>query len=54
MLCYRDRTFCSFYTGCRHGADCSSALTEAVQKKADDAGLWICQYADKPNCWEGR
>lgn len=51
MLCYRDKTFCSFYKDCKK--ECDRALTEDVKKKAKDFGLGVCQYVDKPECWEG-
>ena len=54
MLSYRDATFCSFYEKCEfHNAEyCSRALTEEVQKAADEFGLPICQWAEPPDCYE--
>lgn len=54
MICYRDMTFCSFYTNCAVGSTCSRALTPEVVKKAN---LWwgrpeapISQFVDQPHC----
>ena len=52
MLCYKDRTFCPFYTDCKHGHDCKCAETPAVIKDADRVGLPISSLHGKPNCFE--
>jgi hypothetical protein len=65
MICYRDRQFCEFYTECRTGEYCISALTEEVQKKANE--WWdstpsteikgtapIMIFSSKPLCFEER
>ena len=57
MICYRDKTFCSFLN-CMHSNTCHRALTKEIRKMADK--WWgkgkdkapICQYSDKPECWE--
>ena len=36
MICYRDMTFCTYYTSCTHGNTCNRALTPEVIKKADE------------------
>ena len=54
MLCYRDRTFCPFYTDCKHGHDCTRAEKPAVIKDADRVGLPISSWLDKPSCFEER
>jgi hypothetical protein len=55
MICYRDRTFCPFYTDCIHGDVCKAALTPQVKK---DAELWwgseeapIAVWKDRPHCF---
>ena len=54
MIGYRDMTFCPFL-GCSH-KDCWRRLTDEVREEAikwwggDDVP--ICQYSDKPNCYE--
>lgn len=51
MLCYRDRTFCSYWRDCRHGKVCNSALTDEVAAAADAARLPISQFAEQPQCF---
>ena len=53
MLCYRDMTFCSWWRECTRGADCPRALTPDVVEAAARHGYPICQFADKPECYEG-
>lgn len=60
MLCYQDRTFCSFYKKCKEGNNCAIALTKEIFKcakkwsnevvKTDD--VLICQFVDKPECFK--
>ena len=52
MLCYRDITFCSFYTTCKKGDTCFRALTLDVIKEASKWRLPIAQFKDKPSCFE--
>lgn len=52
MLCYRDRTFCSFSSDCIFGWECPRALTDAIAKDAERVGLDICSFVNKPSCWE--
>jgi hypothetical protein len=58
MICYRDRTFCPFYTDCKHGDVCGRALTPEVRVAADiwwgKADAPIAVYMDKPECWTER
>jgi len=53
MMCYKDMTFCGFYETCKHQSDCHRPLTEKVIKDAEEFGLPISQFTDKPECWEG-
>lgn len=56
MLCFRDRTFCPFYSECKHGDKCKCALTPEIRKEA--AEWWgsedapIAVYGEKPHCFE--
>ena len=50
MICYRDRTFCPFYETCKEGKRCSRSLTPRVKEHAEELGLPVCQYANKPEC----
>lgn len=60
MICYKDRTFCTFYTECRTGEYCTSALTEEVKErakqwwKASDSSdeVPISVFSNKPLCFE--
>ena len=55
MMCYRGRTFCPFWMGCKLGSECSLALTSEVQAAAKE--WWgsdeapICTYVTKPTCF---
>ncbi len=51
MICYRDMTFCPFF-GCVSAGSCPRALTDDVRELARAAGLPICQFVDRPDCWE--
>lgn len=53
MLCYKDRTYCKYYTEC--AVPCSRALTPEVLKAADEwwgspDGAPICEFAEEPDC----
>jgi hypothetical protein len=56
MMCYKDRTFCTYWKECKSGEKCPSALTDDVRSGAkkwwgsDDAP--IAMYIDKPQCFE--
>lgn len=45
-------TFCSFYEDCTHGLKCSRALTPKIIRDAKNWGLGVCEYADRPDCFE--
>lgn len=56
MLCFRDKTYCPFFTGCKKGNLCSRAYTSDV---IEDARKWwgseeapICLFIGKPTCFE--
>lgn len=53
MICYKDMTFCHF-GDCTDFDKCKSALTLQVRRKAEQYGLHICQYANKPSCFRGK
>lgn len=52
MLCYKDKTFCSFYKECKVGKKCHRALTDEVLEKANGNNMLISQYMDKPSCFK--
>ena len=56
MICYKDKTFCSFYKTCSKGDSCHRALTPKIEL---DAIKWwgsesasIAIFVDKPDCYE--
>jgi len=56
MICYKDMTFCPYWKDCNKGNKCHRALTDKV---IQDANKWwkgdgapVCQYAEKPECFE--
>ena len=52
MICYKDMTFCGFYKQCEFGSKCHRALTPKIKNDANDFGLPICEYGEKPQCFE--
>lgn len=52
MLCYKDRTYCPFYTTCKHGMTCPDALTDAVVSAATSAKLYVSQLLHRPECYK--
>lgn len=54
MICYKDMTFCPFWSDCSNAANCHRALTDDVREAAarwwpgDDAP--IAQFVEKPGC----
>jgi hypothetical protein len=52
MMCYRDRTFCPYWSKCREGVKCGRALTSVVVRLAERSKLPICQFAEEPDCFK--
>ncbi len=56
MICYRDMTFCPFWIDCKEGKLCSRALTEEVEKEAEEwyggSDAPISFFSKKPDCFE--
>lgn len=52
MICYKDKTFCPFKECKNFGKNCDRSLTEKIKKQADKFGLPICQFTEKPSCFE--
>ena len=52
MIHYMDMTYCGYYPACAHSRDCHRPLTPEVCDKADSERLPICQFAEKPHCFE--
>lgn len=51
MSCYKDITFCPFYTECADGEICPRALTPEIFADAKDFGCPICRFIGKPGCF---
>ncbi len=55
MICYRDMTFCPFFTECSKGKDCDRKLSEKVW--ADAEKWWgskkapVSKFIEKPDCF---
>jgi hypothetical protein len=52
MICYKDKTFCSYFQDCAHRKECKDKLTHGVKSAAERTGLLISQWSEKPGCWE--
>lgn len=52
MFCYKDMTFCAEYKFCINGELCDRALTEIMIDRAEKAGMPVCQFVDKPDCFK--
>lgn len=51
MMCYKDKTFCSFWVLCKDAGGCGRVLTDKVRDEAKKAGLPISQFMDFPECF---
>jgi hypothetical protein len=51
MLCYRDKTFCSF-SDCKEYNRCHRAITQEVKDGANRIGLPICRFVEQPDCFQ--
>ena len=59
MICYKDKTFCSFYKECRFGKNCDIALNDYVlelatkwSKQFHPTDVLVSQYVSIPDCFE--
>lgn len=52
MICYKDRTFCSYYGSCLDGESCDRALTEYELINSEHFDLPICQFVEEPSCFK--
>ena len=52
MLCYKDMTFCPFLD-CKVES-CHRRLTEKIKKDAENFGLPVARFIDRPDCYEGK
>jgi len=51
MMCFRDRTFCPFYTTCTQGDSCHHALTGEIERQANAEGILISRFVEEPGCY---
>jgi hypothetical protein len=51
MMCYRDRTWCSFYLLCKKASGCDRCLTPKVIEDAQSIGLPISVFTEFPECF---
>jgi hypothetical protein len=51
MICYRDMTFCRYYTTCQYGSGCPRARTKKVIEAAENFGLPVSVFGTKPKCY---
>ena len=51
MGCYKDMTFCDFEKCYYFENGCERSLTDLARMRADDLGLPICCYTEKPDCF---
>lgn len=56
MICYKDKTWCRHYDGCKHRDECHRPLTDEVIKAAEE--WWgnedapIAVFVERPECYE--
>ena len=52
MICFRDKTWCSF-SNCANFGPCHRSLTQDVIDAAEISRLPISQFAEIPDCYQG-
>lgn len=52
MICYKDMTFCEFYKDCANAQDCERKLTPKIAEAAEEFGLPLAVFTEKPHCHE--
>jgi len=50
MTCYKDRTWCTFYSTCKKNTICERVLLPSVEAAAIDSGLPVRTFAAPPAC----
>lgn len=51
MMCYADKTFCTYNIICKNSNTCNRILTEEIKQSAKKANLLISVFADFPECY---
>lgn len=57
MICYRDKTWCTWYKDCADRQMCDRVLTPEERAKAESLNLPISQFMAPPKChteWKDR
>lgn len=54
MICYKNKTFCGYYKGCKDGKDCTRALTSQIIKQAEIFGLGVAVFTEEPFCYRNK
>ena len=59
MICYQDKTFCSFWKDCKDGNICDRAFIDTIRERAKKWSeqytpdeLLVCFFMDKPECFK--
>lgn len=58
MICFKDKTFCTFYKRCKYRDECHRAFTPEREQAAIDwwgdseGGPPVCLYCEKPGCFK--
>lgn len=50
MICYRDRTYCPYYSKCNN--PCDRAMTPEIVMDANMMGLPVCFFSEKQECFK--
>ena len=52
MLCYKDKTFCTYYETCAASEECTRKATPELLDEALAFGLPVAVYGEKPSCFQ--
>jgi len=51
MICYKDKTFCTYNVICKNSFQCDRLLTKEIKEEAIKSGLPVAVYTDFPDCF---
>ena len=51
MMCYKDRTFCTFFAKCSDADKCGRALTNKIRNDAQRFNMPVSVYTNTPECF---
>jgi len=49
---YKDMTFCPFFRSCAEGKTCPRAMTDQIVSDANNFGMNVSCFVDRPFCWK--